>query len=108
MFPRDRSILGPLLFNVFLNDIFYFVKKCGLCNYADDNTVTYSHPDPLETKKVLTSESEDVLILTTYRLILESSRPFSWVKEGMVTVTALQYRIIQSNVKIQSNFWVLL
>ena len=26
------SILGPLLFNVFLNDIFYFVKKCGICN----------------------------------------------------------------------------
>ena len=55
------SILGPLLFNVFLNDIFYFVKKSGICNYADDNTVTYSHPDPLETKRVLTSESEDVI-----------------------------------------------
>ena len=32
-------ILGPLLFNIFTNDIFYFVKKSSIYNYADDNTV---------------------------------------------------------------------
>ena len=31
------SILGPLLFNIFLNDIL-FISKCNLCNYADYNT----------------------------------------------------------------------
>ena len=30
---------GPLLFNIFLNDIFMFISKCNLCNYADDNTL---------------------------------------------------------------------
>ena len=29
------SILGPFLFNIFLNDIFLFISKCQLCNYAD-------------------------------------------------------------------------
>ena len=33
------SILGPLLFNIFLNDIFMFISKCNLCNYADDKTL---------------------------------------------------------------------
>ena len=32
------SILGPLLFNIYLNDIFFFVNDDNLTNYADDNT----------------------------------------------------------------------
>ena len=30
-------ILGPLLFNIFINDIFLFAKTSALCNYADEN-----------------------------------------------------------------------
>ena len=32
------SILGPLIFNIYLNDIFYFIDENELANYADDNT----------------------------------------------------------------------
>ena len=32
------SILGPLLFNIYLNDIFFFVNDDNLTNYANDNT----------------------------------------------------------------------
>ena len=35
--PQD-SILGPLLLNICVNDIFLFAKNSTLCNYADDNT----------------------------------------------------------------------
>ena len=35
----QSSIVGPLLFNIFLNDIFLFISKCQLCNYADGNTL---------------------------------------------------------------------
>ena len=31
------SILGPLLFNTFINDIFLFVESAKVCNYTDDN-----------------------------------------------------------------------
>ena len=39
------SILGPLLFNVFMNDMFLFMERCNLYNYADDNSIIYSSPD---------------------------------------------------------------
>ena len=37
------SILGPLLFNIFINDIFNVLNKSTQYNYADDNTLSYSH-----------------------------------------------------------------
>ena len=51
------SILGPLLFNIFMNDIFYFKKKASIYNYADDNTVSYSHKNLDILKEVLVDES---------------------------------------------------
>ena len=33
------SILGPLLFNIFINDLFFSIKKSEVCNFADDNTL---------------------------------------------------------------------
>ena len=41
------SIIGPLLFNIFLNDLFLFVSNASLSNYADDNTL-YTFGDNLK------------------------------------------------------------
>ena len=35
------SILGPLLLDVFLNDIFMFILKCNLCDYANNTTLCF-------------------------------------------------------------------
>ena len=32
------SILGPLLFNVYISDMFYDIDLCDVASYADDNT----------------------------------------------------------------------
>ena len=33
------SILGPLLLNIFINDLFFVIGKSDVCNFADDNTL---------------------------------------------------------------------
>ena len=34
------SILGPLLFNSFVNNMFSFASKSDICDFADDNTLS--------------------------------------------------------------------
>jgi hypothetical protein len=53
------SVLGPLLFNIYLNDLFYFNEQTDACNFADDTTF-YSCDD--EIKSVLRKLEHDSLI----------------------------------------------
>ena len=46
----QRSILDPLLFSIFLNDLFIFVENSDLSNYAGNNTL-YSSDNDLEQVK---------------------------------------------------------
>ena len=51
------SILGPLLFNIYIKDIFLHLNKSNLCNYADDNTIWLSTTDMNELTHDLESEA---------------------------------------------------
>ena len=33
------SVLGPLLFNIYFNDLFFIIHEANVCNYADDTTL---------------------------------------------------------------------
>ena len=33
------SVLDPLFFNLFINDLFLFIERTNICNFADDNTI---------------------------------------------------------------------
>ena len=39
------SVLGPMFFNLFINDLFLQIAKVDICNYADDTTLFTSDMD---------------------------------------------------------------
>ena len=56
------SILGPILFNLFINDLFYFIKIANIHNYADDSTLsTFSNSIP-NLIKILEEESNIAIL----------------------------------------------
>ena len=33
------SILGPIIFNIFINDVIFFIQETEVCNFPDDTTI---------------------------------------------------------------------
>ena len=50
------SIIGPLLFNIFINDIFHLIQEAYICNFADDNSL-YSVEDNLKDVKAIVKKN---------------------------------------------------
>ena len=57
---RQEPILGPLLFNIFLNDIFYFIQGAYICNFAGDNSL-YSIEDNYKEVETILKKNFELL-----------------------------------------------
>ena len=55
----QRSVLGPLSFNIYFNDLFYLTEMTNLCNYADDTTF---HACDLDLKSFITRLEHDTAL----------------------------------------------
>ena len=56
------SLTGPLLFNIFINDfILQLQSMCKVYNYADDNTLSFSHSNPNIIKSKLEEASNKAI-----------------------------------------------
>ena len=42
---RQGSILGPLLFYIFINNVFFVITLSEVCNFGDDNTLYSCNKD---------------------------------------------------------------
>ena len=73
------SILGLVLFNIFINDIFHFIKNCKLYNYADDNTVSLTDTD----LKRLIDE-----------LVGDSTRLIQWFADNQMKANPVKFQAI--------------
>ena len=82
------SILGPILFNIFINDLLLWIEEAELHNFADDNTISCTEKSLEELTKSLTSESEKAV---------------KWFKENMMIVNPDKFQAIIIDRKNQCN-----
>ena len=88
------SILGPLLFNVFICDMFYFLEDFDIANYADDST-PYNAGENIE--------------FVVNNLEQSSSILFKWLNDNYMKVnTDKSHLLVSGNVrataKIDNNY----
>ena len=57
----QASILGLILINLFINDLFLFIKKTNLANFVDDNTIFAASKDMASLLEELKFESEGAI-----------------------------------------------
>ena len=83
------SVLGPLLFNIYINDLFYEITQSSICNFADDTT-------PHVSGCVL----NDVLNL----LEQESTILIEWFRDNFMTLNQGKCHLLVSGHKHESVF----
>ena len=75
------SILGPILFNIFINDLVYFIKS-DLANFADDNSISTA-----------AKTIPDLISI----LEIESTKAIEWFNEMIVNPEKFQAIIFKKN-----------
>ena len=55
------SVLGPIIFNFCINDLFFFIEQASLYNFADDNTLACFSRSLPKLVKVLEEEASNAL-----------------------------------------------
>ena len=85
------SVLGPLLFNLYINDLFLIVTDTAVCNFADDISI-FAADRQLD--KVLERLETDALILSKWF-------PENFMKLNTGKCNLLTFRTNQDNIKIK-------
>ena len=98
------SILGPLFFNVFINDIFYFINKSCLYKYAHDNTLAYQHNECDTLKAVLEEESKVLITWFSDNCMKANPDKFQAICLGKTANSTIQsFNIGDTEINCESN-----
>lgn len=73
------SILGPVLFNIFINDFYYFFTTASLHGFADDNTLSANANNINDLKSILNNESKVALDWLKFNQMLANPSKFQTI-----------------------------
>ena len=77
-------VLGPLIFNIYVNDLLFFLKDLGICNFADD---------------IATNISDESLENFLKSLEKNSMLAISWFENNYMKLSTDKYHLIVSGYK---------
>ena len=86
------SILGPLLFNIFINDLFFFSVKCEICNFADNNSLYSCGMNLDNVFSNLIQDMENVYEWFVYNSIKANPNKFQFIILGNTGLTYIANR----------------
>ena len=95
------SILGPLLFNIYINDLFFVIKLSEVCNFAEDNTLYSSNKELELVFRNLKSDLNNVLAWLNANSLKANPRKFQFMVLG--TKEADSFILNLDNNKIESS-----
>ena len=81
------SVLGPLLFNIFLNDFFFFLNESNVCNFADDNSIYASGKSQEEVFSKLEKEMKTAMTWFLKNSMAANPKKFQFMILGTKTLT---------------------
>ena len=87
------SILRPLLFNIFMNDMYYFINECQLHGYADDNTLSNAANDVESLTKSLESDAASTLSWFENNHMCANPDKFQAIVLGMKNPETLNFQL---------------
>ena len=100
------SILGPIIFNMFINDLFYFMKSSTLHNYADDNTISACSNSISNLIRTLESESSVALSWLSNNKMIANPEKFHAIIFTRNKTENVNFKIRIGDRMIQSEKWV--
>ena len=81
-------ILGPILFNIFISDLIFFIQETEVCNFANDITIYSCSLNYKETAHKLSNDKHIVL---------------NWFKVNCMVANSGKFQIMFLGSKIDSN-----
>ena len=96
------SILGPLLFNVFISDMFFLNNDINIYNYADDNCISYAENNVMQIKIILEKETNKMMDWFAKNSLAANSTKFQTMLMCGNNKKVDDLNIIVENTKLES------